>query len=127
MPINPQLNHDINELKRKGYEIEIKNVDGSEMGIILKNYEIPGNIWNLQKIDLLIVTHNTYPNAKMDMFWVRPSLFLKNGNLPEAVSEISKFDMQWQQFSWHTPTWNPAKDNINTHLQVVATRLGMNK
>lgn len=118
----PMLRMHLDELKRDGYDIVTKT-DASNLGIIFKNYKVPGNIWTPQTIDLLVTAHDSYPNARMDMFWVSPPLSLKNGGQPEATSTTKRFNRTWQQFSWHTNAWDPAKDSIKTHLLVVKERL----
>ena len=120
------LAEDINKLKRVGYDIEI--IDESEItnepkiGIIVKSFPIPKNIWNNDKVDLLVVAFPSYPNSKMDMFWVTPDISLINGSIPKATSAETKFEKPWQRFSWHVNSWNPAHDNLITYLDVVRDR-----
>lgn len=104
------------------YEIEVK--ENTEIYIIFIGYKIPSNIWNRETTDLLIITHSTYPNAKIDMFWVDPPLELKNGGKSKAANVFeNKLGRSWQRFSWHLQTWNPGKDNLITYLEDVNRRL----
>lgn len=121
MPIPDLLNEHIDLLKAQGFEIEI--IDGQEICIIIKNYAIPRGKWSRDTVDLLVITHPSYPNAKMDMFWVDPAITLQNGTSPKAAGIVSKCGRNWQQFSWHVSTWNPARDNVITYLDVVNDRL----
>lgn len=121
MALPPLLAQHIELLRTKGCEIIVS--EGQEICIEFKNYPIPKNIWNYDVISLLVITHPTYPNAKMDMFWVEPTLLLKNGAQPKATSPEQKCTKNWQRFSWHVNSWNPAHDNLITYLDVVKDRL----
>lgn len=120
MTVPDLLAEHIDILRSQGFDIDV--TDGPEICIITKNYAIP-KIWNRDVVDLLVVAHPSYPNAKMDMFWVDPPLTLKDGTQPKSVSTVNKCGKNWQQFSWHVNTWNPAKDNLITYLDVVNDRL----
>lgn len=122
MPIPDLLTEHIDLLKAQGFEIEVIDVV-QEICIIFKNYALPRGIWSRDTVDLLVITHPSYPNAKMDMFWVDPAITLKNGSQPKSVSSLGKCNRTWQQFSWHVSTWNPARDNVITYLDVVNERL----
>ena len=121
MALPPLLQEHIEQLRSQGYNIETK--EDSEICIIFNEYKIPSNIWTLDKVNLLVVTHPTYPNAKMDMFWVDPPIVLKSGAQPQAVSVETRCGGNWQRFSWHVQNWNPAHDNLITYLNVVDDRL----
>lgn len=124
MALPPLLEEHISHLRSQGYNIEVK--EDSEICIIFKDYRIPSNIWNCDKTDLLVITHPTYPNAKMDMFWVDPPIALKSGAQAQAVSPETRCGRSWLRFSWHVQTWNPAHDNLMTYLNVVDDRLKRN-
>lgn len=124
MALPPLLEEHIVQLRSQGYNIEVK--EDSEICIIFKDYPVPSNIWNCDKTDLLVVTHPTYPNAKMDMFWVNPPITLKSGAQAQAVSPETRCGGSWLRFSWHVQSWNPAHDNLITYLNVVDDRLKRN-
>lgn len=122
MQIPPLLQEHIKILEREGHKIEI-HVD-SEIHIVFKDYKIPDQIWDPNKTDLLVITHPTYPNAKMDMFWVNPPISLKSGKTAQAAGTTEgKLGINWLRFSWHVQSWNPGKDNLITYLDVVNDRL----
>lgn len=123
MAMPPLLQQHIELLRSQGHIIEV--VDGGEIGIIFRDYSVPENIWGRGKVDLLITTHPTYPNAKLDMFWVDPPLTLRNNGVqPKATNPEQRYGRNWQRFSWHLNQWNPAHDNLITYLDVVNERLG---
>lgn len=125
MALPPLLRQHIDHLQSQGYDIETK--EGSEICIIIKDYPVPTKIWDHDKVDLLIVTHPTYPNAKLDMFWVDPPLALKSGGKIKAISLETRCGRHWQRFSWHVKNWNLAHDSIITYLNVVDDRLKRNE
>lgn len=126
LALPPLLQKHIEVLKSKGHVIETKCVD-NQICIIFKNYKILSDIWDRSQVDLLVIAHPTYPNVKIDMFWVDPPLSLKSNNSIEATQPDKQCGKTWQRFSWHVNEWNPAHDNIMTYLLVVEHRLGMNK
>lgn len=122
MSLPPLLQEHIRYLEDEGHKIEV--TVNSEIHIVIKDYKISDKIWNRTSIDLLIITHPTYPNAKMDMFWVDPPISLKNGKVAQASDTIeNKIGKNWQRFSWHVKLWNPGQDNLITYLNVVDDRL----
>jgi len=125
MVLPPLLQEHIDLLISQGYKIEIK--EDQQICIIFKDFPIPSNIWNPDKVDLLVIAHYTYPNAKMDMFWVDPPIALKNGLQAQAVSPDNQCGKAWLRFSWHVATWNPNRDNLITYLQDVNDRLSRAK
>ena len=124
--MNALLMRHIQELRDAGHTIEVTEEAG-EQGrnlMVFKDYEIPVQIWSRDKVDLLIIIPPPYPNAKLDMFWVMPKLFLPDGAIPNAAAcEEIYLGRTWQRFSWHPSTWNPARDDLKTYLEVVNHRL----
>lgn len=121
MALPPLLQKHIEELHSQGFEIEVN--EGKEICILFKNYLVPEKIWTPAKTDLLIMAHPTYPNAKLDMFWVDPPLSLKSKKSPNAVTPDTQCGKNWQRFSWHVKSWNPAHDSLITYLHTVNDRL----
>src|SRR6266566_386531 len=108
MTLPPLLSQHIEELRRQGFVIDLTESAG-EICIVFKEYPLSPGIWSKDKVDLLVVATPAYPNAKMDMFWVTPGLQLKDGRSPEAASSMENHcGKEWQRFSWHPLSWNPA-------------------
>lgn len=121
MPLPPLLQDHISQLISKGYKIEV--CGETEYCIVFKDYPIPEHIWNRNKVDLLILAHPTYPNSKLDMFWVNPPIALKDGRTPNAGGNIEEHcGKTWQRFSWHASVWNPSFDNLISYLEFVNAR-----
>lgn len=121
MDLPPLLEEHIGVLRQAGYDVEA--IPGATIGIIIKSYPIPPDIWNEPHADLLIITHPTYPNATIDMFWLDPPISLRRGVPANATTMEMQFGREWQRFSWHVGSWNPAHDNLLTYLKVVDHRL----
>ena len=127
MSLPDLLSEHIDQLRSQGYTIDVIEQQ-QEIGIVFHNYLIPDSIWSRDLVDLLVIAHPSYPNPKMDMFWVDPTITLKNGTQPNAANTSeSKFGRTWQRFSWHVSSWNPAHDNLITYLEVVNHRLRQNE
>ena len=122
MQIPSLLQEHIKILERDGHIIKI--FVNSEIHIVFKDYKISDQIWNQDKTDLLVITYPTYPNAKIDMFWVNPPISLRSGKTAQAAdTKENKIGTNWLRFSWHVQSWNPGKDNLITYLDVVNDRL----
>jgi hypothetical protein len=126
MTVPDLLNDHVQQLGEQGYTVEVIE-QGSEIGIVFHNYPIPDSIWNRETVDLLVITHPSYPNAKMDMFWVDPAIARKDGGAINGGTNAGKLGKTWQQFSWHVQSWNPAHDSLITYLDVVNERLRRNE
>ena len=106
----------------------METIQGDEViGVVIKNYPLPDSIWDRSAADLLIKTHPTYPNATIDMFWLDPPVSLRRGVPVNGATIEAQFGRQWQRFSWHVGTWDPAHDSLMTYLTVVDDRLGRNE
>lgn len=126
MTLPDLLNDHIEQLREQGYTVDVIE-QNQEIGIIIHDYPISDSIWSRKIVDLLVVAHPSYPNAKMDMFWVDPAISRKDGGNINGGTNASKFGKTWQQFSWHVTSWNPAHDNLITYLDVVNERLRRNE
>ena len=120
MRVPPLLQDHIAELESRGFEVEVA-VDNA-IYVVIKNYPIPGGIWNRTSSDLLIMAYDTYPNAALDMFWLDPPISRKGGP-PNGAGIETRNGREWQSFSWHIGGWDPAYDNLLTYLDVINDRL----
>ena len=125
MRLPPALQAHVDALRKEGRTVE--TIPGDEIGVIIKAYPVPTAIWNQSSADLLIKAHPTYPNARIDMFWLDPPISLRRGVPANAATMETQFGRQWQRFSWHVASWDPARDNLLTYLTVVDDRLGRNE
>ena len=121
MELPPQLKTDLDKItKERGLKIETDKRDGEQICLLFKDYSLPKKIWNREKTDILVLVPPVYPNAKLDMFWVTPGLEFAKGGKPQAADALEiHCGSQWQRFSRHPQTWNPARDNIITYLDCI--------
>ena len=116
----PLLEDHIGRLESMGFEVEVTADDA--IYIVIKDYPVPGSIWDRSSSDLLIIAYDTYPNAPLDMFWLDPPISRKGGP-PDGAGTETRNGREWQSFSWHIGGWDPAHDNLLTYLDVVNDRL----
>ncbi len=122
--VPPLLQDHIAQLESRGFEVEVA-VDNA-IYVVIKDYPIPEGIWDRTSSDLLIMAHDTYPNAALDMFWLDPPISRKGGPPDGAITE-TRNGREWQSFSWHIGGWDPAHDNLLTYLDVVNDRLSRDR
>jgi len=121
-----RITNELDELRSMGYEIEAQE-QGNEVFVIIKGYELP-NHYNRSHTDILFRIPQSYPNGKLDMFWVDPQLTLENGQIPERANVNQDWlGKTWRRYSWHPQKWNPGYDNILTFFEFIETRLAMEK
>ena len=122
MDLPPQLETDLKALQDDGWEVTTHR-DGNRVFILFAKYPLPPG-WNKGETRLLLIADISYPNSKLDMFWVDPDLQLEGGKIPQAGDSIEAYiGQQWRRFSWHVQKWNPAVDNVITYLNTVNARL----
>jgi len=96
---------------------------GNQVFVVFEDYVLPSG-WNKPTTKLLIITDISYPNSKLDMFWVDQDVRLADGRIPKAGGTFETYlGQQWHRLSWHVQKWNPAVDNIITYLETVDARL----
>lgn len=125
MNLPPQLELDLKTLGEEGWTVSARREppDGNQIFIIFEKYRLPDG-WNKKETRLLLITDVSYPNSKLDMFWVDTDLRLNGDRIPQAGGTIeTHLGQQWQRFSWHVQKWNPAVDNVITYLGTVDARL----
>ena len=125
MGLPPQLETDIEFLTSQGFNVTPKREppSGNQIFIVFSDYPLPKG-WNKASTTLLLITDISYPNSKIDMFWVDPDVRLADGRVPQAGGQENQMGQQWLRFSWHVQKWNPAVDNLISYLGTVDVRLG---
>ena len=117
----PKLREHIAVLEGQGYKVEA--VDNGEIGIVIKDYKIPGHIWSRPSADLRIATDSSYPEPKIGPFWLCPPVSRRNGDTVRATGSTVWEGRTWQAFCWEVVDWDPRYDNLLTHLDVVDDRM----
>jgi hypothetical protein len=113
-------------LREKAYDWQLLP-DGNGAYLIIRNYPVSAELFDRDKIDLMIRIPAGYNNAALDMFYVDPELKLrKTGAHPEAASHFEDHcERRWQRFSRHLRdgTWRAGIDGLPTFLALIHREL----
>lgn len=76
-------------------------------------------------VELLVKLPPLFPEAAPDMFWIRPAVKLRNGQLPRSTSNENLLGGTWQRFSWHLVgnAWKPGASTFRDFMRCVRGRL----
>lgn len=109
-------------LIEKGYEFE-EAIDNNRKGLVIKNWVLPENKFNVTQSHLLILLPDSYPDIPPDMFYFHPSVLLMPTNRhARATDAMEAFrGIQWQRWSRHlgAEVWRRGVDGIHTYLKRV--------
>lgn len=110
------LESDIEYLEEKGWRHTLHE-QGATTLLVIHDYELPAGFTE-ETVELLIEIPDTYPDAKLDMFWLYPIVRIAANNAePRATSDRRDFDgKSWQRFSRHLNNWRPESDSLQTYL-----------
>lgn len=122
---------DRNYLETKGYKyLEAREqINGNNINcLIIDDYKLPENKYQVNSVRLLIRIPNLYNDTPPDMFFCYPHLkFMATKSDPPATSGRFNFaELSWQQWSRHSNVgndWRAGIDGISSHLQKVNTAL----
>ena len=101
-------------------------VEGERRWLILHDYPVPGG-YKTKLTELAIDVPPAYPQAALYGFYAFPPLTLDSGNaIPSTQLRGTIRGREFHGWSRHRGAgdpWNPAKDNIATHLTLVDAAL----
>jgi hypothetical protein len=120
--MNQQLTVDVEELKRRGYDLQLHPQSDGWMFTIIEPYPVPEG-FNKPTTSLLIKVPPNYPLGGLDMFWTDPQLLLSSGGPPANTSVEQNLGKPWLRFSWHPQKWNPSSDSLISYLKFINKRL----
>lgn len=115
---------DLEYLTSKGIAFEELQED-SKKGVILKGRRLPGERFDAEQADILILLPKGYPDVAPDMFHLLPWVKLKNTNAyPRKADHSVTFGRRnWQRWSRHNKDWRPGIDGIWTMLKRIEAAL----
>ena len=92
--------------------------------VVLSGFPLPAG-YAPQVVDLLVKLPPLFPEAAPDMFWVRPAVKLRNGQLPRSTTNENLLGNTWQRFSWHLlgDAWKPGTSTFRDFLRCIRGRL----
>lgn len=110
----------------KGYIFE-EITEANQNGLIIRNWILPSDRFNLEASDLLILIPQGYPDIKPDMWYFNPAILLSplNENARQTQCNITFNEKMWQRWSRHFPAneWRSGIDGIHTYLKKVQIAL----
>ena len=119
----PLLEQHAELLRERGYRVEIVE-DGSRYLVILRDVRLPDSHYEPPVVDLMVLADYQYPVSRLDMFWTRPPVTLKQGGAPRSAEVFEEYaGERWQRWSWHYDGWDPSRHSLLSHVEVVLDRL----
>lgn len=101
-------------------------IDGGRRWLLIHDYPVP-NGYTTSRTLLALEIPPTYPGAQIDMFYTHPPLALKTGRAIERTQVSASIQGQpfngWSRHRGELSKWNPATDNVSTHLALVESAL----
>ncbi|MCH8905986.1 MAG: hypothetical protein IH840_02765 [Candidatus Heimdallarchaeota archaeon] len=127
-----RVSQEITLLKRKYPRL---NYHEENSWVVIPNYELPADRFNMEMTDLHFLIPIGYPNTAPDNFFVNQNLRLSDNQMPPAFSANpnsntgqAKAPGNWGWFSWHPDTWRASSeitkgDNLASFVRSIGTRL----
>jgi hypothetical protein len=101
-------------------------VDTERRWLLIHAYPVP-NGYTTSRTLLALEIPLTYPGAQIDMFYAHPPLALKVGRAIDRTQVSANIQGQdfngWSRHRGELSKWNPATDNVSTHLALVESAL----
>jgi hypothetical protein len=102
---------------------------GAATLLVIDDYELPPG-YNPSGVQLLLQIPSSYPDGKIDMWWVYPYVvFSSTGVEPVSAQVRQAFagytpepGRKWQRFSRH-PKWRPGVDDLASFLRAVRSTM----
>jgi hypothetical protein len=100
--------------------------DGGRRWLLIHQYAVPAG-FTVSKTRLALEIPPSYPAAQIDMFYTYPPLALVSGRQIECTQVAAAiFGVAYNGWSRHrgaASLWNPARDNVSTHLALVESAM----
>lgn len=99
--------------------------DAAARWVVVHHHAVP-NGYNHERVALASLLPSGYPDAAIDMFYVKPALARRDGKPINALSSHTICGEPWQRWSRHrTPRnpWRPGEDDLSTHILLVQALL----
>lgn len=101
-------------------------IDGTSRWLLIHNYQVPPG-YTPRMVMLALLIPPTYPTAQIDMFYTSPKLNLTSGRpIDRTQVAATIFGTPFNGWSRHRgppAPWNPATDNVITHLALVESAI----
>lgn len=118
------LEEDESHLIEKGYNWKIHQDPAHGLCLVISNFSVNSEKFNVDKTDLLIIIPAQYNNCALDMYYVNPEVRKKDGSYPQAADQpFDCLGKKWQRFSRHMPNWRPGVDSLLGFLILIKKEL----
>jgi hypothetical protein len=101
-------------------------IDGQRRWLLIDDYPVPNGYTAVRTL-LALEIPLTYPGAQIDMFYTHPALALTTGRAIDRTQPSATIHGQpfsgWSRHRGELSKWNPATDNVSTHLALVESAL----
>lgn len=101
-------------------------IDGASRWLLIHNYQVPSG-YAPRMVTLALLIPPTYPTAQIDMFYTSPKLTLTSGrpiDRTQVAATICGTPFNgWSRHRGPPAPWNPATDNVITHLALVESAI----
>lgn len=101
-------------------------IDANRRWLLIRDYPLPGG-YTTDRTTLALEIPNTYPSAQIDMFYTYPPASLASGRAIDRTqvrAVIGGCEYHgWSRHRGPASPWNPATDNVVTHLALVESAL----
>ena len=101
-------------------------IDAGRRWLLIHDYPVPHG-YTTSRTLLALEIPLTYPGAQIDMFYTHPPLALKTGRAIDRTQVSASIQGQpfngWSRHRGELSKWNPATDNVSTHLALVESAL----
>jgi hypothetical protein len=95
--------------------------DGSQWVMVHDFHTHDG--YNHPKVSIAVRLETGYPHAQLDMVYVNPHLFYKDGQtVPQTQATQILDGKEWQRWSRHRTSenpWQPGEDSLETHIYLI--------
>lgn len=101
--------------------LEWATISAQGKGVIIEKYPLPVG-FSSKAVDVLLLLDG-YPIAQIDMVYFEPHLSLETQRTIAATAQHTFDGRNWQRWSRHRTTahpWDSRKDNISSHMALVA-------
>lgn len=115
-------------LTEQGYRFAEYPAGGMTL-LVIEGYELPAG-YDPPAVDLLLQIPSSYPDGKIDMWWVHPHVVFAASRRRPVNADVTQSFAQfapepgrvWQRFSRH-PQWRPGVDDLRSFLRALRSTL----
>jgi hypothetical protein len=97
-------------------------IDAQRRWLLIHGFPVPRG-YKATRVLLALEIPPTYPGAQIDMFYSKPELLLSTGRAIDRTQPVATILGEtfngWSRHRSQASPWDPAKDNVKTHIALV--------